>query len=215
MEIEGIDRKTLNQIVYENLREAILKGSISEGERLRETIVAKSLNVSATPVREAFRMLATEGLVKIEPWKGVVVQGFSQNEKKDTMECRKALELLALELFFEEMTQEDIEAIKESIQKSKIAEEKEFSRISNSIHNVWILGSRNIKIATLLQFLGDVTSYEMTKSSRDRERKEDICKEHLDIYYGLLEKDLEKAKKALAFHIEKGYYYNITKDLTE
>ena len=55
MEIEGIDRKTLNQIVYENLREAIRKGSISEGERLRETIVAKSLNVSATPVREAFR----------------------------------------------------------------------------------------------------------------------------------------------------------------
>lgn len=57
---------TLRQAVVDRLREAIVSGTLSPGTLLRETALAASLNVSATPVREALGTLASEGLVEIE-----------------------------------------------------------------------------------------------------------------------------------------------------
>ena len=75
-----LGRQPLSQKIYESLKQLILEGDIPPGSKLNETQVAERMNTSTTPVREAFRLLASEGLVKIEPWKGVVVQEYSTDE---------------------------------------------------------------------------------------------------------------------------------------
>ena len=62
--------KPLRDIVFENIREAILEGTLRPGERLMEIQLAEQLGVSRTPVREAIRKLELEGLVVMLPRKG-------------------------------------------------------------------------------------------------------------------------------------------------
>lgn len=85
------------------------------GERLQEVRIANMLDVSPAPVREAFRMLAMEGLIRIDPWKGAVVQCYSSEEILDVVQCRVALETLALKLAYQNMGEQLAQKIEEDI----------------------------------------------------------------------------------------------------
>ena len=74
------ERETLNQKVYNSIKNMIIDGEIKGGDKLNEVDIAELLGVSATPVRETFRMLAMEGLVEIIPYKGVIVREYTIEE---------------------------------------------------------------------------------------------------------------------------------------
>ena len=67
------DYLPLRDVVYQTLREAILKGNLKPGERLMEMKLANKLGVSRTPIREAIRMLEQEGLALTIPRRGAQV----------------------------------------------------------------------------------------------------------------------------------------------
>ena len=81
----------LREIVFNNLRDAILKGDLKPGERLLENQLADKLGVSRTPVREALRMLEQENLVLLIPRKGAQVLEISADDIKNIMEIRGSL----------------------------------------------------------------------------------------------------------------------------
>lgn len=83
---------TARDYVLSSLRAEILKGLHPDGARLRQEEVAKRLKVSTTPVREAFRDLLAEGLVSIDPHKGVVTRGLTSRGVKEIYELRLLLE---------------------------------------------------------------------------------------------------------------------------
>ena len=89
------------------------------GQKLNETDIADALGVSATPVRETFRRLATEGFLEVIPYKGVYVREFSKKELMEVYECRKALEKLALELAFPNIVKEEVEELIEDLEENK------------------------------------------------------------------------------------------------
>ena len=60
--------------------------------------IATKLEVSPTPVREAFRMLAADGIVEIIPWKGVFIKKYSIEEIEEAYQCREVLEIIAVNL---------------------------------------------------------------------------------------------------------------------
>lgn len=72
--VNSVSRLPLSEQVYRSLVDSIVDGSIAPGTELREQHLAKQMNVSATPVREAFRRLASDGLVEIIPYHGAVVK---------------------------------------------------------------------------------------------------------------------------------------------
>ena len=100
-----VRRQPLNQKIYEELKQSILSGMIPPGEKLNESQVAQQMGTSTTPVREAFRLLAAEGFLKIEPWKGAVVQEYSTDEIMEVFQCREVLEALALDLTITKLEQ--------------------------------------------------------------------------------------------------------------
>ena len=78
------------------LREKIISGDLAAGSRLVQSELALSMEVSTTPVREALRDLASEGLVRFDPHIGAVVQGLSSLEFEEIYEARMLLEPMAM-----------------------------------------------------------------------------------------------------------------------
>lgn len=210
LNVKGIKRQTLNQRVYETIKASILVGDLMEGTKLSEQQMAASLGVSATPVREAFRMLATEGLVRIEPWKGAVVQGFTEADTLEAVQCREALECQALRLVFDQLTEEDFQHIEGLVDLARsTSSHSEFVRLSSSIHDVWIHGCKNRRLAAMMQQLDDVLLHDRNVSSVNADRTQQIIAEHTEILAALRAHDLPRATTALTAHIYNGYAFSI------
>ena len=93
--------------VYEVIRRRIVEGDYRPGARLVEQRVAAELAVSRTPVREAFRMLQAEGIVRVEPNRGARVRSLSVDDISDVYELRARLEAMASELAADRATDEE------------------------------------------------------------------------------------------------------------
>ena len=87
----------LRDVVFNTLRQAILKGELKPGERLMEIALADKLGVSRTPIREALRKLEQEGLVFMIPRRGAQVADITEKDLNDVLEVRIALENLSVE----------------------------------------------------------------------------------------------------------------------
>lgn len=85
-------RRTAHEYVRDTLRQAILRGSVSGGTRLVQADIAKRLGVSTTPVREALRDLATEGLIHLDAHRGAVVRQLTYQELIEIYDLMSLLE---------------------------------------------------------------------------------------------------------------------------
>ena len=210
-----VRRQPLNQKIYEELKQSILSGMIPPGEKLNESQVAQQMGTSTTPVREAFRLLAAEGFLKIEPWKGAVVQEYSTDEIMEVFQCREVLEALALDLTITKLEQmpsreEEFRRIEQEIALSE--GEDAFSGFvdrNSGIHDFWIKGSGNRRLIALMESLSDVLLHDRNVSAMDQKRRAEIIQEHREIFRAVQALDREAARKALIRHIEKGYQYSI------
>lgn len=90
--IKKIQLLPAREQVASALREAILKRQIKEGEELTLEGAAQALGVSSTPIREAFQILAADGLLKLRPNKGAIVLGINEKTIRDHYETRAVLE---------------------------------------------------------------------------------------------------------------------------
>ena len=102
----------LRDVVFNTLRQAILRGEMEPGERLMEIQLADKLGVSRTPIREAIRKLELEGLVIMIPRKGAEVAHITEKDMRDVLEVRAALEELAATLACRNVTPDRIEELK-------------------------------------------------------------------------------------------------------
>ena len=109
----------LRDVVFNTLRQAILRGELKPGERLMEIQLANKLGVSRTPIREALRKLELEGLVNMVPRKGAEVADITEKSLRDVLEVRKALEELSVQLACEKITEEEIEELKRVAERFK------------------------------------------------------------------------------------------------
>ena len=210
-----VGRQPLNQQIYESLKQSILLGNLQPGTKLNETQVARQMGTSTTPVREAFRLLAAEGFLKIEPWKGAVVQEYSTDEIMEVFQCREVLETLALELTISRLANApDREAALERIDKEISLSEGEdafsgFVDRNSGIHDFWIKGSGNHRLMALMDSLSDVLLHDRNVSAMDEQRRREIIQEHREIFEAVRELDQAKARAALVRHIENGYRYSL------
>ena len=125
--MEEYQEYSLGGKVFQRIREDILKGKYKEHEELRENTIGKELGVSRTPVREALRQLELEGLVSIIPNKGAYVTGISPKDVKDIYMIRSMLEGLCARWATENITEEQMEELEETILLSEFHMKREGS----------------------------------------------------------------------------------------
>src|SRR5690606_32323032 len=106
-----VDRRTLPTAVAASLREMIIEGALPAGTRLNERALCDQLQVSRTPLREAFRLLAADGLVQIQPNKGAQAIALSEKDIRESFEVIGALEALSGDLACQHITDQEIAEI--------------------------------------------------------------------------------------------------------
>ena len=111
-EVNMNDFLPLRDVVFNTLRQAILRGELKPGERLMEIKLANKLGVSRTPIREAIRKLELEGLVLIIPRRGAEVAQITEKSLRDVLEVRRSLEALAVRLACERMQAQGLQDLK-------------------------------------------------------------------------------------------------------
>src|SRR3546814_696683 len=89
---EAVDRRTLPATIADRLREMIIEGELAAGTRLNERALCDRLQVSRTPLREAFRLLSADGLVRLQPTRGAHVGALSEKDIRESFEVLGALE---------------------------------------------------------------------------------------------------------------------------
>jgi DNA-binding GntR family transcriptional regulator len=137
------------------LTNAILDGTIKEGDRLIETDFQKQFGVSRSPIREAFRALNKMGLVIITPRRGTFVKRVTRNDIEEQFPIRAVLEGLAVRLAFERMKDEDLERIEKTFKKMERTAEgndvKGYWRYHHLFHDQLIDVSQNRMLIDTLQ----------------------------------------------------------------
>ena len=111
-EIISIPRQVLHQEVAVRLRQRIVEGQLAPGAKLNERELSELLNVSRTPLREALKMLAAEGLVELLPNRGAVVAQMSAQDVADTFEVIAGLEGQSGELAAQRITDAELAEIR-------------------------------------------------------------------------------------------------------
>lgn len=198
--------KPLRELVFESLREAIITGKLSPGERLMEIQMAEEMGVSRTPVREAIRKLELEGLVVMIPRKGAYVAGLSLKDIADVFEIRGALEGLAAELAAERITEEELEGLERYL--VKISEETESGDLSKVVetdtdfHSLIYSASRNQRLTQIINNLREqIQRFRKTSLSYPGRMKVAV-EEHRKIVEAISARNGELARNLAHEHIE-------------
>jgi len=137
---EVTDKYSLRGRVFHKIREDILNGRYKVGEELREVTIGEEMGVSRTPVREAFRQLELEGLIRIVPNKGAYVTGITARDVHDIYMMRSLLEGLCARWATEHISQEQLGEMEESIFLSEFHASKghteQMADLDNRFHEI-------------------------------------------------------------------------------
>lgn len=196
----------LRDVVFNTLRQAILKGELAPGERLMEIQLAEKLGVSRTPIREAIRKLELEGLVLMIPRKGAEVAKISEKSLRDVLEVRRSLEELAIELACQRMTDEEIEQLGERQNDFKNAINKgnamNIAETDEAFHDVIYLGTGNDKLVQILNNLREQMYRYRVEYLKDERNYPTLMREHNEIVEGLMKKDKVRVTEAMHKHVK-------------
>lgn len=201
--VERKQGEALGDFAARVLREGIRVGSLLPGEHLREADVARWLNMSRTPVREAFHRLASEGLLMTGPWNGAKVIELDQQRLVELYAVREALEGAAARLAAQHASKAEIQNLFRIADSEKEARNNParlvlinaelHQAIYSATHNRYLLQSLN-GIADTLGLLRHST-FVISGSA------EQAHKEHLDILGAIRDRNPAKAEKAARIHV--------------
>ncbi len=196
----------LRDVVFNTLRQAILRGELKPGERLMEIQLANKLGVSRTPIREAIRKLELEGLVLMIPRKGAEVAEITEKSLKDVLEIRRALEELAVQLACEKITKEEIKELKKAGDEfKKVLKSQDITEVAEAdvrFHDVIYMATDNPKLIHLLNnFREQMYRFRVEYLKKDEVRPQ-LIKEHDEIIRFITEGNKEEAARVVCSHIE-------------
>lgn len=143
----------LREWVADSIRDMIAKGKLKPGEHICETRLAAELGISRTPLREAIRLLETEGFLRVIPRRGAVVRDISIKDVTEIYEIKAAMEGLSARLAAHHFNKKDIERLKEiNNELAKLAEKNDvnrFFKMHNQFHDYFLRASGNERLYQL------------------------------------------------------------------
>ena len=193
--------------VYDDLREAIIGGEYTPGERLRTEALAERFGTSRTPVREALVLLEGDGLVELEPRRGAVVRSFDAADLVDLYEVRAILEARAAQLAALRLTREDLDALDATCDRAesmagsgKIAIETLIAS-NDEFHRIIVEASGSARLTAALRTVAGIPrpfKAAFWKNGAERTRS---LSAHREIVAALHSGSAERAESAMRLHV--------------
>jgi DNA-binding GntR family transcriptional regulator len=207
--IESLPVKTsIGQHIFSQLKEAILKGDITPGNRLVENKIAKASGISRTPVREAFHKLESEGLIKPIPQGGYVVTGLTKEEVEDIFGIRSLLESYAAGLAAKNHNESDLLALDEKNREAqKCLDENRLEnlpKINTNFHDILYSMSGRPKLIEMIYNL-QAQTYRFRKIILSEKKHAEISlKTHKELVRALKKRDAGRVETLIRKHILRG-----------
>lgn len=207
--------KPLRDIVFDNIRTAILEGVLKPGERLMEMQLAEQLGVSRTPVREAIRKLELEGLVVMVPRKGAYVAQMSKKDVEELLEIRYALEGVCTKyatgrIYPEELM--ELENISEKLEAAvKDNNLEEILKCDLKFHDIIYRSSKNEQLYQMTNSLWEKIYRFRFVYMSDYTSAVNIVQEHLEILNAIKAGNSELAENLARKHIQRAQDFMIKK----
>ena len=188
----------LRDVVFNTLRQAILRGELKPGERLMEVQLANKLGVSRTPIREAIRKLELEGLVLMIPRKGAEVADITEKSLMDVLEVRKALEELAVQLCCDKITGKEIEELHRAADDFRriLKTSDDVTEIAEAdvrFHDIIYLATGNQKLIQILNNLREQMYRYRVECIKRKESHPILIAEHEEIIRRIENKEKKEA----------------------
>ena len=208
MSVDRIDfqgSELLPERIAGALRKAIVESVLAPGARLQEQDLAKSLGVSRVPLREAFRVLAGEGLVVIQPHRGAVVSERSDGELRELFAVRAMFESAAARLLAGLRPKATLEALDAMVvdMKAAVRQKKldEYSRLAVRFHDEMVAECGNSLLARLYgQIRVNLRRYQTLMSDLPGSPARSI-REHEQILAAIRAGDAAGAARAAEMHV--------------
>lgn len=201
-----IDRRTLSQRLAENLRQMILDGDLTPGQRLQEAELSRVFGVSRTPLREALKALNSEGLVEIAPNKGARVSELSLEELAETFPVMGALEALAGELAARNATEDEIARLRdlhgEIVTHYKAGDLKAYFAANQRFHEELLAAAHNATLSQHYHQLAGRVRRARYQANLSARRWAQSVAEHETIIAALEARDGDLLAKTLRAHID-------------
>lgn len=199
-----IERKSLSTQIIDAIWQLILEGAITPNDPLREIHLAKMLNTSRTPLREALQKLAWEGIVNSAPSKGFRLTDFSVEEIMEIYPLRAKLEPFALELSGIPPAEVLKELERINTQMEKAEDPKALIILDENWHDVLISRCGNRKLLKMIKVLHRQSQrYEYPYMNSKKQMKSSLV-QHRDIINFLKNGRLEEAAQSFAENIMVG-----------
>lgn len=188
---ESIRRNYLHDEVAERLRALIQSGEMRPREKLNESALAKRFGISRTPLREAIKILSSEGLLELLPNRGAQVACISQQEIENAIEVIAALERVAGELLCQNATDEELAAIEALHEEMAIAyregDAPRYFELNEKIHKALMASSHNAVLEGVYtslssrvqraRFAAHKTPEQWTRAMNDHHRMIELMRE--------------------------------------
>lgn len=196
----------LRDVVFNTLRQAILKGELKPGERLMEIALAERLGVSRTPIREAMRKLELEGLVVMIPRRGAQVANITEKDLNDVLEVRLALENMAIEKACKRMTEEQMDKLWQTAREfERTMADGNLVRLAEAdvaFHESIYEASDNRRLIQVLYNLREQIYRYRVEYLKEEETRKVLVKEHEELYKAIRDRDVGRALEISSRHIE-------------
>ncbi len=196
----------LRDVVFNTLRQAILRGELKPGERLMEIHLAEKLGVSRTPIREAIRKLELEGLVTMIPRRGAEVARITEKNLRDVLEVRRELDAFSCELACDRITKQEGEELYRACEEFAAATATRDATVIAAadvkLHDIIVNAAGNERLTEILNNLSEQMYRYRFEYIKDTSNYEKLVEEHRIIYESILKKDKQTAAWTARVHID-------------
>ena len=203
---QTIIRKSLHHELVDRMQTLIINSELKPGARVPEKELCDQFGVSRTPLREALKVLASDGLVRLEPNRGAWVTQVTEEEVEEVFPVLGALEALSGELACKHITDAEIEEVRalhaDMIESYERRDLDAYFSINQKIHRAILMAARNGTLATSCQALSLRMQRARYLANMTDGRWFDAVQEHEKILQYLVARDGKQLAITLLKHME-------------
>lgn len=207
MEIQLKVQKPLKDLVYLELKHKILTGEIVSQTRLMEIDLSEKMNVSRTPIREAIKKLADDGLVKIVPRRGAYVANISIKDMLDVFEVREDMEGFVAKLAAQRINDEEKEELRRIAAEydaalEKVEDKETIIELDEKFHNFIVSCCGNDTLSELVKYVQELSLRFRYLYYNDYSLYESTAEQHHKIMDAINNGRAEEARKEADAHVK-------------
>jgi DNA-binding GntR family transcriptional regulator len=200
-----ITRKSLHSEVTDRIRQLIVESHLQPGQRVPELEISRDLGVSRTPIREALKVLAAEGLVELLPLRGAMVKTFSKKDATDMLALMAVLEIFAADKACK-ADQKKVDQVLALQARMSLLHAKgkrsEYFEVNQQIHDAIVAMADNESLSLVHSALSKRMRSLRFSGNSTPDNWRNALKEHEEIAAALQQRDTNKIKKAVGLHFK-------------